>query len=209
MKTARYILTILCISVLFACNQKSKSVSDAIKNESRAHTDTNGTKDIAIAGDKLIIPGKSIGQTGLNEAANAVVNRLGKPDFGDAAMGKSVSAWYDGHNRKSYTVYIYCTTDMGNDDISRVKVIRVSSPSFKTQNRLYAGMLIADAQKHYKLEQLGAFKLNNSNRMLYDDTAVGIAFDADRSGNITGIAVHEPGKSVLNAYMAFFGEVKK
>lgn len=209
MKTAQYAFILLCGLTLFACKQKGKqTVNDAIKTESQTHKETDNTGPLLVSADKLIIAGKSVGEVALNQPAAAVIAQLGKPDVADAAMGKSMSVWYDGHNKKSYTTHIYTSTDMGNDDVARVKVVRVSSPSFKTQNRLYAGVLIAEAQKRYHLEQLGTFKLNGSARVLYDDAAAGIAFDADRSGNITGIAIHEPAKSVLNAYTAFFGEVK-
>ena len=100
MKTTRYVLIALCVLTLFACRHKSKSVSEAIKNESENHTDAGNTAQTVIADDKLITPGKSIGQMVLNEATSEAMSRLGKPDFADAAMGKSVSVWYDDHNKK-------------------------------------------------------------------------------------------------------------
>jgi len=208
MKTNHYLLISLYVLTLFACKHKSRqSVSDAIKSESKAHTDNGKAAVAAVPADRLIIAGKSMGQTILNEARSQVLALLGKPDFSDAAMGKSVAIWYTDHNKKGYATNIYFTTDMGNDDTARVKVIRITSPSFKTNNHLYAGVLITEAQKLYKLQKVGTFKLNGSNRTLYDDTAAGIALEADRSDNITGIAIHETGESVLNAYMAFFGQV--
>ena len=207
MKTTRYTLAILCVLTIFACKHKSKTFRDAMKNESENHTDAN-MASATIASDKLIVPGKSIGQITLNESAATIIARLGKPDFSDAAMGKNVSVWYTDHSKNGYSTHMYFSTNMGNEDTSRVKTIRVSSPSFKTQNHLYAGVLIADAKKLYKLDSLSTFKINGSRCVLYDDAAAGIAFDIDRSGNIIGITVHEPGKSVINAYEAFFEELK-
>lgn len=205
-------LAALFISATFACKHKDKkSMSEAITAESKAHTDTDrseNTKAVVITADKMISPGIGIGETAINEAGSKVFAQLGKPDFSDAAMGKSVAVWYADHNKKGYSTHTYFSTNMGVDDTSRVKVIRITSPSFKTSNRIYTGVLLADAQKVYQLDSLGTFKLNGSNRKLYDDVTAGIAFDVDRSGNITGITIHETGKSVLNAYMAFFGEVK-
>lgn len=208
MKITLHTLVAFCAFTLLACKHKSKTFKDAIKNESENHTDSTNIASAVITADYLIVPGKSIGETMLDRPAANVITRLGKPDFSDAAMGKSVAAWYTGHNKNGYTTHMYFTTDMGNDDTSRVKAIRVSSPSFKTQNHLYAGVLITDAQKQYKLDTLGTFKLNGRGRTLYDDKTNGIAFDTDRSGNITGIAVYQKGVSVKNVYMAFFGEVK-
>ncbi|MFD2871744.1 hypothetical protein ACFS5N_04645 [Mucilaginibacter ximonensis] len=207
MKINRYTVIAICTITLFACKHKSKTFKDAIRNESENHTDTTRAVSATVAADRLIVPGKSIGGTILDRPAGDVIARLGKPDFSDAAMGKSVCAWYADHNKNGYTTHMYFATDMGNDDTSRVKAIRVSSPSFKTKNQLYAGLLITDAQKQYKLDTLGTFKLNGSSRRLYDDKAEGIAFDADRSGNITGIAVYQKGVNVKNVYMAFFAEV--
>jgi|GEM_PF-3327279 len=210
MNKTQYTLTALCFITitLFACKHKTKTLNEAVKAESEARSDTGTIAASSVNSNKLIVAGKSIGHTALNEPTNNAITALGKPDMADAAMGKSVSVWYDGHNKNGYTTHIYTSTDMGNDNVPRIKLIRVSAPSFKTQNHLYTGMLIPDAQKLYKLQQLGNFKLNGSNRTLYDDIAAGIAFDTDRSGTITGIGVHEPGKNALNAYMAFFGEVK-
>lgn len=210
MKTRNYIFISLAISTLVSCTQKKhQSVSDAIKSESKAHEDDQVAAIEALPADKLIDPAKGIGQIAINEAGSRVIIQLGKPDFSDAAMGKSVAIWYTDHNTKGYAMNIYFSTDMGNDDTPRVKAIRITSPSFKTVNRLYTGVLFADAQKLYRLRQLGTFKVNGSARTLYDDAAAGIAFETDRSLNITGIAVHESGKSVLNAYMAFFGQVSR
>lgn len=209
MKTISYILIALCVLTLFACRQKNKTFRDAMKNESENHTDAANTTSATVAGNRLIIPGKSIGETTLNEPAANIMARLGKPDFSDAAMGKNVSVWYTDHSKNGYATHMYFSTNMGNDDTSRVKAIHVSSPSFKTQNGLYAGVLIADAKKLHKLDSLSAFKINGRKRVLYDDVAAGIAFDTDRSGNIIGVTVHEPGKSALNAYEAFFEELKE
>lgn len=208
MKITRYTLISLCAVTLFACKHKTKTFKDAIRNESENHTDATHASQATVAPNRLIIPGKSIGETILNSAAASVMAHLGKPDFSDAAMGKSVAAWYADHNKNGYTTHMYFATDMGNDDTSRVKAIRISSPSFKTKNQLYAGVLITEAQKLYKLDTLGTFQINGSSRMLYDDNADGIAFDADRSGNITGITIHQKGISIKNVYMAFFGEIK-
>jgi len=207
MKITRYTLIALCFLILFACKHKSKTFRDAMKNESENHTDATNAVSAAVTAGRLIVPGKSIGQITLNESAATIVARLGKPDFSDAAMGKNVSIWYVDHSKNGYSTHMYFLTNMGIDDTSRVKAIRVSSPSFKTQNHLYAGVLIADAKKLYKLDSLSTFKINGDRRALYDDAAAGIAFDIDRSGNIIGIALHEPGKSVINAYNAFFEEL--
>ncbi|TWR24325.1 hypothetical protein FPZ42_17770 [Mucilaginibacter achroorhodeus] len=217
MKMRHYLIVSMCAIGLFACKQKSQpsdsdSTSTAIAQEEAdtAKAKKSDTSAVDMPGEKavplaqLIVPGTSLGQTAINETAENVHKRLGKPDDGDAAMGKSVSIWYADHNKKGYATHMYFVTDMGNDPDPRVKVIRVSSPSFKVNNKIYTGVLLKTAEELYKLKKIGTYKLNGSDRNIFDDEKAGIAFDADRSGTVTGIAVHETGKSPITAYMAFF-----
>ncbi|WP_095702990.1 hypothetical protein [Mucilaginibacter sp. MD40] len=210
----RHYVGILCVCVAVACKQKADTnetdtTATAIqKEESDTLKGTSERKSEPVSSDWLITPGIGIGQTVLNEAGEKVIARLGKPDGGDAAMGKSVSVWYADHNKRGYVTQVYFTKNMGNDDAARVKVIRVSSPSFKTDKAIYTGVLLKEAEARFQLKKIGSFKAELSDRNIFDDQAAGIAFDTDRSGTITGIAVHEKGVSALNAYMAFFSNVK-
>lgn len=90
---------------------------------------------------QLIVPGKSIGQTKLNENAKIVFEKLGKPDNDDAAMGKSLSTWYAHHNPSGYQTQIFCSRYSGNPDetVTHVIQIRVTSPYFKTANSIGVG----------------------------------------------------------------------
>lgn len=210
----KHCIGLLCVCVAIACKQKADTnetdtTATAIqKEESDTLKGTAERKSEPVSSDWLITPGAGIGQTTLNEDGEKVITRLGKPDGGDAAMGKSVSVWYAGHNKRGYVTQIYFTKNMGNDDTARVKVIRVSSPSFKTDKGIYTGVLLKEAEASFQLKKIGSFKTEISDRNIYDDQAAGIAFDTDRSGTITGIAVHEKDVSALNAYMAFFSNVK-
>jgi hypothetical protein len=83
--------------------------------------------------------GVSIGQTTINESGENVHKRLGTPDGGDAAMGKSVSIWYANHDTTGYVTQMYFSRGQGNDEIKRVKQIRVTSPFFKINNEVHTG----------------------------------------------------------------------
>ena len=61
-----------------------------------ANTAFIAQKPVSVA--QLVVPGKSIGQTKLKEDAVLVYKKLGRPDAGDAAMGKSLATWYAGHH---------------------------------------------------------------------------------------------------------------
>jgi hypothetical protein len=65
---------------------------------------------------QLIVPGISIGQTTINESGESVHKRLGTPDGGDAAMGKSVSIWYANHDTTGYVTQMYFSRGQGNDE---------------------------------------------------------------------------------------------
>ncbi|WP_377117615.1 hypothetical protein [Mucilaginibacter litoreus] len=211
----RYIIVPIIALTFLACKQRDKAAdnekTDSVNNTQQttdtANTDLPGDNSVPLA--QLIVPGVSLGQTALNESSENVIKRLGQPDGGDAAMGKSVSVWYADHNKKGYATHMFFSRDMGNDDTARVKDIRISSPAFKINTKLYTGVLLKNAEAVYKLRKVGAFTVNNSERNIFDDAASGIAFDADRSGTITGIMVHEKGKTALPAYMAFFDTVKQ
>ncbi|MBL4674655.1 MAG: hypothetical protein JKY70_00350 [Mucilaginibacter sp.] len=218
MRMPRYFIITMCAIGLLACKQKnqptdSDSTSTAIAREEADTTKQDDTSAVDLPGDKavplaqLIVPGTSLGQTAINETGENVNKKLGKADDGDAAMGKSVGIWYADHNKKGYATHIYFSTDMGNDPNPRVKVIRVTSPTFKVNGKLYTGVLLKTAETLYQLKKIGTFKVGTSDRNIYDDEKTGIAFDTDRSGTITGIAVHETGKSAITAYMAFFENV--
>ena len=137
---------LLMIVALFALSCKPKGGKNYNKQptpDSPKISDTTNRPDMP--GDKpvplsqLVVPGISVGQTAINEASENVHKRLGKPDGGDAAMGKSVSIWYANHDTSSYLTQMFFTRNMGNDETSRVKQIRVTSPWFKLNNNLFAG----------------------------------------------------------------------
>jgi hypothetical protein len=132
-----------------------------------------------------------------------VINQLGKPDASDAAMGKSLAVWYAGHDTSAYKTQIFFSRNMGVDDTTRVQQIRVTSPAFKVSNKVYAGMPVKNAMAFYKLVKVGQFKEKGNSYTIYDVTK-GIAFDADSKGNISGIAIYEPGRATKSPHLPFY-----
>lgn len=82
-----------CFSILlfFNCSEKSKKSENPL-NQSEANSlailEENTKKDNYA---NQIIPGKRLGSIFLNQNATVVLDSLGKPDLGDAAMGKAIS----------------------------------------------------------------------------------------------------------------------
>ena len=81
-----------------------------------------------VSPEQLILPGKAIGRTTLNEDATLIAKVLGPPDKGDAAMGKALSTWYANHDPTGYQTSIFFERQMGGDETSRAKQIRITSP---------------------------------------------------------------------------------
>jgi hypothetical protein len=103
---------------------------------------------------------------------------------------------------------MYFSHNMGNDETSRVKQIRVTSPWFRVSGKIYAGMPVKNAQETYKLKKVAKFRERGNQRTLYDDVSSGIAFDVNNKELITGITIHVPGREVTATYLAFFPDLE-
>jgi hypothetical protein len=213
MRNCNYLFAVMIAATTVSCRQKTstnqteKQVADTQKTTS-AKQDSSITNNTIITSDQLITPGKSIGKTAINENSAAVIKRLGKPDAGDAAMGKSVSIWYAKHDTAGYITQIYFTKQMGVDDTSRAKLIRVTSPWFKVKEDINVGAPVKNAMGKLRLVKIGEGNGKQGLYTLYDDAKSGIAFEADNKGTCTGITIHEPGKKLAPNYLAFFPDLK-
>jgi hypothetical protein len=218
MNFSKYFTLIILIATLFSCKQKNAPTS-ADTMATKANTShTNGktidTNAVDLPGDEriplaqLVVPGISIGQATINESSENIHKRLGTPDEGDAAMGKSVSIWYANHDTTGYVTQMYFSRGQGDDEVKRVKQVRVTSPAFKITNKAHVGVSFKNVSSLYALKKVATFTDKGSNRTLYDDVKTGIAFDVDEKDMITGITVHEPGRAATGTYLAFFPSIK-
>lgn len=151
------------------------------------------TTQKSVSAAQLIVRGKSIGQTKLNEDAKLVFQRLGKPDGGDAAMGKSLAVWYANHNPQGYQTQIFFSRQMGaaDENVSRVKQIRVTSPYFKTVNGIGAGSTLKQIHASFKVKKTASYKEKKQSFSVYD-TDKGIAFETAATGKCVGVIVYLP-----------------
>jgi hypothetical protein len=220
MNLSKYIIVGAMTTALFSCKQKNvpTSVDTIINKTDTSHSDSLikavDTSIVDLPGDKpvplsqLIVPGISLGQTTINESGENIYKRLGTPDSGDAAVGKSISIWYANHDTTGYVTQMYFSRDMGNDETSRVKQVRVTSPAFKINSKLHVGVPLKSVWSLYNLKKVATFTGKGGKRSLYDDVKTGIAFDVDDKDMITGIAVHEPGREAASTYLPFFSSLK-
>lgn len=152
--------------------------------------------------DWLLTPGKSAGKTLLNENAEEVYKRLGKPDGGDAAMGKSIAIWYSNHDSTLHSVAIYTARDMGNDPKALVTQIRVTSPLFKTKDGIHTTSTLDAIRKVFKVQKTEVYEDAGKNYTIYDSKS-GISFEIDENESCAAIIIHKAGQIGQGTYLKF------
>jgi hypothetical protein len=172
-------LTFICFGL--ACGQRTPKSNSTVQE----NHPTSIKADEPVDPKLLIVPGAGIGYIKLGESADSVVKALGKPTAQDAAMGAAVMTWVNGTD----TTSIYTHRNMGAKDesISHVKVIRITSPLYKTSKWVHAGMSLDSIKSEYQ------FRKNS--RGVYDDVAAGIGFEISGS-RCSAIVVHAAGDSL-------------
>jgi hypothetical protein len=208
-RTHLNVIFLIFVMLTISCNNKSENhrnnpdSKDQIKeqqpNDSRQKQDTLTQNK---AGDWLLVPGKSAGKTQINQDTEQVFKNLGKPDGGDAAMGKSVAIWYAHHDSTSYATAIYATRDMGNSPQAFVRQIRITSPSFKTKENIRVTSDLPAISKIFQLQIAEKFKDADQEYTVYDSRE-GIAFEINEDKKCVAIIIHEPGKAIPGTYLKF------
>lgn len=195
MKTIYKMLTPAILMLAAACGQPPKGNQMA---SDKPAPDTIIKK--AVSPKLLIIPGSGIGQIGLKESTDSVINTLGKPDKSDAAMGASMMSWYAGHDTADYVVTVYAHHNMGGADEMKahVKQIRITSPDFQTAEGLHTSSMLKEISQHYHIKPHAIPGLGRGK--LYDDNDAGIAFEIDDHTQCDAIIVHIP-KDSLATYL--------
>ena len=205
----RYFFLISIVGLSFAaCNQSPKGSKPEVDSTVTVAVKDSGAKAEPVPAAKLIIPGKSIGQTQINENGAKVFKLLGRPDAGDAAMGKSLSIWYANHDTTSYQTMIFSTRQMGteNED-SKVKQIRITSPWFSTANGIHVSSTLQQIKQHYTVEKSAMVTKKDGKYTIYK-TNNGIAFETNAQENCTAIIVYDPTFQPGQTYLPFYDNIE-
>ncbi|RDC64714.1 hypothetical protein [Adhaeribacter pallidiroseus] len=190
-------------------------VEDSVSAEPAPRTATN---PIGVTPNRLIVPGKSIGLTALQEKAEVVTARLGKPDSSDAAMGKALATWFSKPDTTvpkaaRHQTTIYFKTNMGGpDEASRVDQIRITSPYFLTIDSVHVNSDVASIQKSFpEIVKVAAYTSpqNAAKVTIYDDAAAGIAFEMNEQARCVAITVHAANQGIKNSYLPLFPDMEK
>ncbi|WP_183575894.1 hypothetical protein HDF18_18510 [Mucilaginibacter sp. X5P1] len=198
------LLAAIAILICGCVQNRPKSKATDTATTEVSSTDTTGEKPVPA--EQLILPGQSIGTISINENADSVFRKLGKPDAGDAAMGKSLATWYAKHDTSGYETQIFFAKQMGTaDEASQVKQIRITSPWFKTMDYMSTGMHLQtiESKKEFSLKKSAQYTDGGKLYFIYDDADAGMAFEIDNRNVCTGIIIHEPRKDATASYIAF------
>lgn len=191
---------------IISCGQQEKSITDGIIVDSLQPKKTLAINvaDTLVDSSKLIIPGISIGQVHLNERADSIILKLGKPDMSDAAMGKSVSIY---KNKENNTVFkIYYVTNMGAaNEAPRAKLFHTNSSFFSTASNISIGSSLETIKKVFPdLKRLAIITIGKDTFQLYDAEKQGITFEMDKENICKGISLHTAGEQLEPTYLAFY-----
>ena len=173
-------------------NQQSSKNSESLNDTS---LNTNSDTVQAISEDKLIVPGNRIGKIIIGGNADSLKDILGKPDFTEGAMGSGSMAW----NNNGYKTTVLFSHAMGTKDeqIARIRKIRITSPDFKTAERLNTGLTLNDYKKRFDLTLLNN-PMSKTKIKVYEAKGKGITFEIDSVSNQgVGIIVHQPEDSLF------------
>ena len=204
---------IIAIAIFFFCcnNSKEKTApeNDTIKDSVNTITATDTSQQIIslpdtipVPASRLIIPGKSIGLTSIDEKEDAVMKRLGTPAAGDASMGgKSVAIWYSKpfvRGTDTITnetdVYFY-TQNFGEEHpVIMVDHITITSGYFMTADHIGNGSSLESIQKYFPNIQKISTDISAKTKKpvtIYNDDHAGIEFQI-ADGKCIAISVYRP-----------------
>lgn len=156
-----------------------------------------------------IIPGERIGLTKLEENTETL-SELGRPDFSDAAMGKSWATWISKDDEKN-ELNIYSTYKDSEMKEKVVRQIRITSSKFKTPNEISTGKSLQEIQKAFSDIKLVAKYTDEKTKNIveiYDSETNGIAFEFTQN-ECAAIIVHTKGKKVTDEYITLHPNMEK
>lgn len=188
----RYFLLLVFIGLTVGCQQSKKSSSQ------KAETDSSET---VIDSAHLIIPGKQLGKYVINAKAKPLLDELGTPSKGDAAMGKVLQNW---KHVEGASLTVYTTRKMGVENFSRLKVVRSESDKFKTKDSLGVGSTLEAVKADFSVIKSGSFVDDNDNEFDLYISAEGIGFEIGEDNICKGVVIMAENTSPQQTYMPIY-----
>jgi len=132
-----------------------------------------------------VVPGRSIGAINIGDPATSLKS-LGRPYSGDAAMQKAWATWL---GKGSARLDVYTVVE---SERPVVRVIRATSPSFRTASGLGPGVSEKRMRRAYPAARdVATYRPPGGGPPVhvFDDIEEGFGFEVQR-GQCVGIAVH-------------------
>ncbi|MBO9152095.1 hypothetical protein ACFOTA_07745 [Chitinophaga sp. GCM10012297] len=160
--------------------------------------------------EALLVPGESAGKLHIHQDIDSVFNILGKPDDGDAAMGKAWGIW---HGEDTLAVY----SSYADSTMSRriTRQIVVSGNDYRTADGLGRNTPLETVRNRFPGLQPAATYVSdpgNDTLWVYDVESAGIAFDFRKTGGelrCTAVTIHEKEEPVTATYLTIHAGWKK
>lgn len=206
-----FVILLTAASITLGCKPKSAREDSVDRSDTSAKADISAVKppvdtSKAIAPDKLIVPGKSIGKITIGASADSASAILGKPDSSDAAMGSALMVWYAGHKKDADRISIFARHNYGGKDenVAHIRKVLITSPGYKTAEGIGVGQDLDAYKKYFTLISTGTYKSQGKKIKVYEAKDKGIAFGIDSATNkCVLVVVHEPkdtGTAYINMY---------
>jgi hypothetical protein len=206
MKSIKFALLGLSIS-LAACQSAKKN------DDKKADSVNNLTSVSSQAVDDrfLVVAGRSVGEIALGEDMEQLGKKLGRPNAGDAAMGKAWGIWYsdDSTAKHRNEIAVYSSYRDTSMQVKDVKQIRITSNKFKTKDGLATGSTLEGTKlKFPTIERLSAYLNEEKDTVLvYDAKKDGIGFEFLKGKSIS-LTVHPVNIPVNATYLTLHPEWK-
>lgn len=153
----------------------------------------------------LITPGVSVGAVKIGERLDSVIQKKGKPDWSNAAMGgKVIETWYSNEDTTSANISVYAVdTTMDRTGQQWVKKIKVTDAAFRTQEGIGTGDSIINIARIFIVRPIDSFR---HDKLLYTTfgTQRGMTFVINPKGICQSIIIYTPSEGDSSAYLPFY-----
>lgn len=208
-------IKLVCIGLLalnMGCSHSDKRAVDRKDSTDREQA-TTALKETGIPkiGDpQLVVPGRQMGKISIGQDMEEVFKLLGKPDDGDAAMGKAWSIWKlkDGEGGSDNgEMAIYSTYKDSTMSSKVVKQVMVNTGGYATKNGLQNNADLGHIiQGLPSLKQVSMYvdDAKKDTLYVYDSKEEGLSFDVKRTNDqyfTRAMTIHPKHESVSNTYL--------
>lgn len=206
MKLMKFALLGLGIS-LAACQAGDKTTG----NNADSVNSSKPAQAQAVDERFVIVEGHAVGEIALGEDMEQVGKKLGRPNAGDAAMGKAWGIWYsnDSTGDQLNEIAIYSAYRDTSMRVKDVKQIRITSNKFKTKDGFATGSSLEETKSKYPdLQRLSAYLNEHKDTVtVYDALKDGIGFEFLKGKSIA-FTVHQANIPVNATYLTLHPEWK-